>query len=376
MAHADSLSSSLPLIASVAVVSGAAAALATILAVKVVGDDQVHEQAQKWSRWLGFHYSRVEKAASDSAHQCCCGHQRSLNQPQNPPKQKLNDLPLESGFKEAGSLGSHHIKPLATDHIETKSLDPPRERNAWKSSQDPETGVSRRLDELLEGAKDSGEASPSGQSADISSIDLRTPEKQPRLLDQSLGATSPALPGKPDPEDPSKRKGYLSWDDYFMAVAFLSAQRSKDPNRQVGACIVSQERIILGIGYNGFPRGCSDDQLPWAKSSKDGDLLKTKYPYVCHAELNAILNRNHASAPGQKMYVTMFPCNECAKLIIQSGISEVIYYTDKGGHERDIGPGDPRPEIAYAASKRLLKLAGVKMCQHKPAKASITLDFR
>ncbi|KAK4569051.1 hypothetical protein RGQ29_004448 [Quercus rubra] len=121
----------------------------------------------------------------------------------------------------------------------------------------------------------------------------------------------------PNPFDPSKRKEYLSWDDYFMAIAFLSAERSKDPNRQVGACLVSQNGIILGIGYNGFPRGCSDDKLPWAKKSKSGDPLETKYPYVCHAEVNAILNTNHASAAGQRLYVTMFPCNECAKIIIQ-----------------------------------------------------------
>ncbi|KAE9601383.1 putative dCMP deaminase [Lupinus albus] len=102
-----------------------------------------------------------------------------------------------------------------------------------------------------------------------------------------------------DPFDPSKRNGYLSWDDYFMAIAFLSAERSKDPNRQVGACLVSQDGIILGIGYNGFPRGCADDKLPWAKKSRTGDPLETKYPYVCHAEVNAILNTNHASAAGQ-----------------------------------------------------------------------------
>ncbi|XP_073139014.1 uncharacterized protein [Henckelia pumila] len=119
------------------------------------------------------------------------------------------------------------------------------------------------------------------------------------------------------PFDPAKRKGYLSWDDYFMAIAFLSAERSKDPNRQVGACLVSEKGIILGIGYNGFPRGCSDEKLPWAKKSKNGDPLETKYPYVCHAEVNAILNTNHASAEGQRLYVTMFPCNECAKIIIQ-----------------------------------------------------------
>ncbi|KAL5717573.1 dCMP deaminase [Ranunculus cassubicifolius] len=168
------------------------------------------------------------------------------------------------------------------------------------------------------------------------------------------------------PFDPSKRKGYISWDDYFMAIAFLSAQRSKDPNRQVGACLVSEDGIILGIGYNGFPRGCSDDKLPWAKKSKTGNSLETKYPYVCHAEVNAILNTNHASAAGQRLYVTMFPCNECAKIIIQSGVSEVIFFVEK-----KLGNSD----TMYAASHRLLSLAGVKVRKHQPKMTQILLKF-
>ncbi|KAK9844230.1 hypothetical protein WJX84_011033 [Apatococcus fuscideae] len=135
--------------------------------------------------------------------------------------------------------------------------------------------------------------------------------------------------GKVDPRDHRPREGFLSWDDYFMAVAYLSAQRSKDPHKQVGACIVSNEQIILGIGYNGFPRGCDDAQLPWAKCSDQDQLLDTKYPYVCHAEMNAILNKNQASLSQAKLYVTMFPCNECAKLLIQAGIKEVIFHEDK-----------------------------------------------
>lgn len=119
---------------------------------------------------------------------------------------------------------------------------------------------------------------------------------------------------------------YLSWDDYFMALAFLSAQRSKDPSKQVGACIVSPARIILGIGYNGFPRGCADSRLPWAKRATSGGALATKYPYVCHAEMNAILNKNAANVAGATLYVTMFPCNECSKLLIQAGIREVVFY--------------------------------------------------
>lgn len=114
-----------------------------------------------------------------------------------------------------------------------------------------------------------------------------------------------------------------------MAVAFLSAQRSKDPNKQVGACIVDRKNVICGIGYNGFPRGCHDTSLPWAKKSENGNALDTKYPYVCHAEMNAIMNKNGASVEGSKVYVTMFPCNECAKLLIQAGVSEIIFYEDK-----------------------------------------------
>nr|XP_044997626.1 deoxycytidylate deaminase isoform X2 [Jaculus jaculus] len=114
-----------------------------------------------------------------------------------------------------------------------------------------------------------------------------------------------------------KRDDYLEWPEYFMAVAFLSAQRSKDPNSQVGACIVNAENKIVGIGYNGMPNGCSDDLLPWRRTAQS--KLDTKYPYVCHAELNAIMNKNSADVKGCSMYVALFPCNECAKLIIQAG---------------------------------------------------------
>ncbi|XP_031151270.1 deoxycytidylate deaminase isoform X3 [Sander lucioperca] len=114
----------------------------------------------------------------------------------------------------------------------------------------------------------------------------------------------------------TKREDYLEWPEYFMAVAFLSAQRSKDPSSQVGACIVNQENKIVGIGYNGMPNGCDDDLLPWSRSADD--RLDTKYPYVCHAEMNAIMNKNSADVKGCTMYVALFPCNECAKLIIQS----------------------------------------------------------
>ena len=134
---------------------------------------------------------------------------------------------------------------------------------------------------------------------------------------------------KPDPYAPKPRDRYLKWDDYFMSVAFLSAQRSKDPNKQVGAVIVGPDKVIMGVGYNGFPRGCSDSDLPWAKKSTNDDAMETKYAYVCHAEMNAIMNKNSQSLHGATVYVTMYPCNECAKLIIQSGIKEVVYFEGK-----------------------------------------------
>ncbi len=145
-----------------------------------------------------------------------------------------------------------------------------------------------------------------------------------------------------------KRQDYISWDDYFMGVAVLSSMRSKDDTSQVGACIVNQKNRIVGIGYNGFPVGCDDDDFPW---EREGDYLDTKYPYVVHAEPNAILNSS-VDLEGSRMYVTLFPCNECAKLIIQSGIREVIYLSDKyAGTVSDI------------ASKRLFASAGVKTRQ-------------
>ena len=142
-----------------------------------------------------------------------------------------------------------------------------------------------------------------------------------------------------------KRKDYISWDEYFMGVAMLSGMRSKDPNSQVGACIVSDDNKILSMGYNGFPKGCSDDEFPWAR---EGDSLHTKYFYVTHSELNAILNYRGGSLEGAKLYVSLFPCNECAKSIIQSGIKEVIYLSDKY-HDTD----------SCIASRRLFDECGV-----------------
>lgn len=142
-----------------------------------------------------------------------------------------------------------------------------------------------------------------------------------------------------------KRVDYISWDEYFMGVAILSAKRSKDPNTQVGACIVNKKNRIVGTGYNGLPSGCSDDDFPW---DKQGEFLETKYPYVCHAELNAILNNIGMDLAGCRIYTALFPCNECSKAIIQSGISEVVYLSDKY-----------EASDSAKASKRMLENAGV-----------------
>ena len=124
----------------------------------------------------------------------------------------------------------------------------------------------------------------------------------------------------------NKRIDYIGWDDYFMGVSLLAADRSKDPSTQVGACIVSDDNRILSTGYNGFPQGCSDDDFPW---NRDESLGETKYNFVVHAELNAILNAGGKSLVGSRIFVSLFPCHECAKAIIQSGVKEVVYLSDK-----------------------------------------------
>ncbi len=156
-----------------------------------------------------------------------------------------------------------------------------------------------------------------------------------------------------------KRTDYITWDEYFMGIAMLAARRSKDPSTQVGACIVSQDNIIISTGYNGMPKGCSDDEFPW-----DREGGETKYPYVVHAELNAILNANGRDLRGSRLYVALFPCNECAKAIIQSGVREVIYLSDKY-----------KDTPATQASKRMLNAAGVKCTQLRTHMDSITLEF-
>ncbi len=159
-----------------------------------------------------------------------------------------------------------------------------------------------------------------------------------------------------------KRQDYISWDEYFMGVALLSARRSKDPGTQVGACIVNRQNKIVGAGYNGLPSGCHDDDFPWGKQ---GSFLETKYPYVCHAELNAILNNIGMDLQGCKIYTALFPCNECAKAIIQSGIQEVIYLSDKyQGQE------------AALASRRMLEAAGVQCRVVRTELTELTLSYR
>ena len=156
-----------------------------------------------------------------------------------------------------------------------------------------------------------------------------------------------------------KSTNYISWDTYFMGVALLSSYRSKDPNTKVGACIVNQQKRIIGIGYNGFPYGCSDDEFPW---ERNGDYLDCKYPYVVHAEPNAILNST-TSLENAILYVTLFPCNECAKLIIQAGIKEIVYMDDKYcGTDTDV------------ASKRMLDAAGVKYRKAKKIKINLECE--
>lgn len=158
-----------------------------------------------------------------------------------------------------------------------------------------------------------------------------------------------------------KRIDYISWDEYFMGVAKLSAHRSKDPGTQVGCCIATQDNKIASLGYNGLPRGCSDDEFPW---NRVGAPLETKYLYVVHSELNAILNFAGASLRGCKLYVTLFPCNECAKAIIQSGIKEIIFDEDRYSNTNEV-----------KASKKLLKAAGVKVRQYKHSNKEINIKL-
>ena len=158
-----------------------------------------------------------------------------------------------------------------------------------------------------------------------------------------------------------KKQDYMSSDEYFMGVALLASQRSKDPSTQVGACIVDKDKRILSTGYNGFPQGCSDDEFPW---NRDESVGETKYQYVVHAELNAILNASGKSLAGSTVYVGLFPCHECAKAIIQAGIKEVIYLSDKYHNTASMG-----------ASRRMLDAAGVKYSQIKLKRSQLVIKF-
>jgi dCMP deaminase len=157
------------------------------------------------------------------------------------------------------------------------------------------------------------------------------------------------------------RKNNISWDEFYMGIALISAERSKDPNTQVGACIVSKDHIVLATGYNGMPIGCDDNEMPW---DREGSCLDTKYPYVVHAELNAILNRNTASLKGATIFVTLFPCNECAKAIIQSGIERVVYYSNKY----------PNSDATMAAFKMFMT-AGVELSPYTGTKRQLVLNL-
>ncbi len=148
-----------------------------------------------------------------------------------------------------------------------------------------------------------------------------------------------------------KRTDYISWDEYFMGIAILSAQRSKDNSTQVGACIVNKENKIVAVGYNGMPTGCSDDEMPWERTAENE--LDTKYPFVCHAELNAILNSNIGNLSGCTLYVTLYPCNECAKAIIQSGIKKVVYNCNKYADTNSV-----------KASEMLFRACGVEVSEY------------
>ena len=159
-----------------------------------------------------------------------------------------------------------------------------------------------------------------------------------------------------------KKENYLKWDEYFMGIALLSAERSKDPHTSVGACIISEDNKILSVGYNGMPLGCSDDEYPWERNSDNE--LDAKYLYACHAELNALLNYTGTNLKNAKIYTTLFPCNECTKALIQSGIKEVIYMSDKYSDT----PSEKK-------KKRMMNSAGVKFTPYKPINRTIELQL-
>ncbi len=166
-----------------------------------------------------------------------------------------------------------------------------------------------------------------------------------------------------DVEMTKKRNDYFSWDEYFMGISILSGFRSKDPSTQVGACIVGADNRILSMGYNGFPNGCSDEEFPWERESQETSL-DTKYPFVTHAELNAILNYRGGNLEGTKLYVSLFPCNECAKAIIQAGIKTVVYAYDKYSDSESV-----------KASKKMFDAVGVTYCQYQKTGRKVEFEL-
>jgi len=154
----------------------------------------------------------------------------------------------------------------------------------------------------------------------------------------------------------------ISWDEYFMSIALLSSLRSKDPHTKVGACIVSKDHKVLSLGYNGMPIGIDDQKIPWAGKDSGNEFLETKYPYVCHAELNAILNSNH-DLHGSTLYVTLFPCNECTKAVIQAGVRKLVYLSDKYH--------DTEEEIA---ARKMLDMAGIPYEKYAGRIPAITFE--
>lgn len=158
-----------------------------------------------------------------------------------------------------------------------------------------------------------------------------------------------------------QRENYLSWDAYFMGIALLSAQRSKDPGTQVGACIVGADNKILSVGYNGMPTGCADVDMPWAR---EGEPMNTKYLFVCHAELNAILNYSGGNIRGATVYTTLFPCNECAKALIQAGVKRVVYLSDKYSDSDSV-----------QASKLMFRMTGITFDKYEQAGHTIQMEL-
>ncbi len=261
--------------------------------------------------------------------------------------EKLKELRIKAGLTLEQLADALGISESVLDSLET-------------GFQDPNDKELKKITEFFGVTAESlADDQPSVNALSILFANSGGMDMGPLVMAANLPGMSKDLAAKlpPSGEQPmaemagaAKYQEYISWDEYFMGIALFSAMRSKDPNTRVGACVVNGDNRILAIGYNGLPAGCSDDEYPWGRQGEDID---TKYPYVCHAELNAILNAT-ASLKGCRMYTALFPCNECAKAIIQAGVREVVYLSDK---YRDT----PMNE----ASRRMLKSAGVALRQYE-----------